>query len=83
MNAVWSAQRSRSSGTIVAPRYAVALKGAPRILSTGWVPFPVRRDGVWRWEAEYRAAQRRSFFRRYPDIDGDDLKKAEEFFRDA
>ena len=36
-----------------------------------------------RWEAEYRAAQRRSFFRRYPDIEGDDLKKAEEFFKDA
>ena len=36
-----------------------------------------------RWVAEYGAALRRSFFRRYPDIDGDDLKKAEEFFRDA
>lgn len=34
-----------------------------------------------RWIAEYRAAQRRSFFRRYPDIAGDDLGKAEEFFR--
>ena len=36
-----------------------------------------------RWDAEYGAALRRSFFRRYPDIEGDDLKKAEEFFREV